>query len=218
MKKIEFNYKIVLFKNKIKKKIINKFQTFKKANSVYLELIDKSNNVIFNKEFENGVISEYEIAILKIHSQNSETIYKKDDLGRQSKVLLDDEKYDIIKILKYNLPDKILDLSNNKKISCEDFIKNYLPKDSISMVSSINNKIVVQNDDKINLFTLKTISDSNRFIDSIFNYFLTQKRSDTLFIKDVSVVQRKYLYKLLEENGFSKSYLQRHSTTHPSKK
>jgi hypothetical protein len=88
----------------------------------------------------------------------------------------------------------------------------------MSMVSSINNKIVVQNDDDYKLFTLKTIEDSSRFIDSLYNHFLLEKRNDTIFVKDHSTIQRKYLYKILEEKGFPKSYLFRHSTTHVSKK
>ena len=51
----------------------------------------------------------------------------------------------------------------------------------------------------------------------LINYFIEQKRSDCIFVKDYSTAQRKYLYNLLIDNGFSKSYLQRQSTTHPIK-
>ena len=43
------NYQIVLFKNKIKKKIINKFKTHKRANEFYESLLSESNNVLFEK-------------------------------------------------------------------------------------------------------------------------------------------------------------------------
>ena len=215
---MEHNYLVVVFKNKTKKKIINKFQTLGKASSCYDNLIKESNNVLFDKSFENGVYSNYEIALVVRKTGQTESVYIKDEIGRQKKVELEDDDYNILKISSYRIPDKILDLSNNKRITCEEFIKKYLPKNTMSMVSSLNNKIVVQNDDKVNLFTLKTISDASRFIDFLFGYFLSQKRNETLFVKDVSTAQRKYLYKLLEEKGFSKSYLQRHSTTHVSKK
>ena len=215
---MEHNYLVVVFKNKTKKKIINKFQTLGKASSCYDNLIKESNNVLFDKSFENGVQSNYEIALVVRKTGQTESVYIKDEIGRQKKVELEDDDYNILKISSYKIPDKILDLSNNKRITCEEFIKKYLPKNTMSMVSSLNNKIVVQNDDKVNLFTLKTISDASRFIDFLFGYFLSQKRNETLFVKDVSTAQRKYLYKLLEEKGFSKSYIQRHSTTHVSKK
>lgn len=215
---MEHNYLVVVFKNKTKKKIINKFQTLRKANAYYDKLINESNNVLFDKSFENGVQSNYELGLVVRKTGHTESVYIKDEIGRQKKVELEDDDYTILKISSYRIPDKILDVSTNKRITCEDFIKKYLPKNTMSMVSSLNNKIVVQNDDSINLFTLKTVSDASRFIDFLFGYFLSQKRNETLFVKDVSTAQRKYLYKLLEEKGYSKSYLQRHSTTHVSKK
>lgn len=211
------NFIIVLFKNKVKKKIINKFRTQKRASNFYKDLLEKSNNVIFEKTFENGIPSEYDLALVSKKNGKTENVFVKDSLGRQKKVELEDDEYRILKISTYRIPDKILDLSNNKKITCEEFIKKYLPKNNISMISSLNNKIVVQNDDKLNLFTLKTVSDSSNFIDSLSKYFLSENRNDCIFVKDVSTAQRKYLYELLVEKGYSKSYLQRHSTTHQIK-
>jgi len=218
MEKIEYNFQIVLFKNKTKKKIINKFQTYKKAMEVYKNLLKESDSVIFEKKFENGVVCNYELAILEKTSGTMLPIFIKDEFGRQSKVSLEDEKYTINKISNYRIPDLIQDYSTNEKISVEQLIKKYLPKNEMRMVSSLNNKIIIQKDDDYKLFTLKTIDDSSRLVDSLFQYFLSEKRNDTIFVKDHSTIQRKYLYKILEEKGFPKSYLFRHSTTHVSKK
>jgi hypothetical protein len=218
MEKIEYNFQIVLFKNKIKKKIINKFQTYKKTMEVYKNLLKESDSVIFEKKFENGVVCNYELAILEKTSGTMLPIFIKDEFGRQSKVSLEDEKYTINKISNYRIPDLIQDYSTNEKISVEQLIKKYLPKNEMRMVSSLNNKIIIQKDDDYKLFTLKTIDDSSRLVDSLFQYFLSEKRNDTIFVKDHSTIQRKYLYKILEEKGFPKSYLFRHSTTHVSKK
>lgn len=67
------NYLIVLFKNKIKKKIINKFKTSKKANDYYKSLLEKSDEVIFDKKYENGFECSYEIALLE---KTSGTFYR----------------------------------------------------------------------------------------------------------------------------------------------
>jgi len=48
------NYIVVLFKNKIRKRIIKKFITFKKAKLFYNKLMTESDSVIFNVQFENG--------------------------------------------------------------------------------------------------------------------------------------------------------------------
>jgi hypothetical protein len=83
------------------------------------------------------------------------------------------------------------------------------------MVSILNNKLIVQEEENFKLFSLKNESDCERFVEVIANEFLMLGRSDCLFIKDTSSAQRKYLFNLLEKNGFDKKILYRKSTTHP---
>ena len=82
----------------------------------------------------------------------------------------------------------------------------------------INNKIVIQNDDNFYLFTLKNSDDANRLIDNMNDLVNSKKRINVILVKDYSTTQRKYLYSILEEKGFPKSYLFRHSTTHQVKR
>ena len=210
------NYLIVLFKNKVKKKIIKKFKTSNRANNFYESLLLESENVIFDKQYENGLSFNYEIAILEKISGTFLPVFLKDELGRNIKVDLQDDDYSIKKITPYHTEELILDTFLNKKINSNEFIKLYLDPSGFKLVSKLNNKIVVQNDDKFNLFTLKNDYDSSRFIDTLSELFKEQKRFDCMFVKDYSNAQRKYLYNLLIENGFSKTYLQRQITTHPS--
>ena len=83
-------YQVILFKNKVKKKIINKFKTHKKSLEYYKSLISKSDEVIYNKVMENGVVSEYELGLVEKLSISPSSLYMKDDYGRQIKILLDD--------------------------------------------------------------------------------------------------------------------------------
>jgi hypothetical protein len=211
------NYLIVLFKNKIKKKIINKFKTHKRANDLFNTLSSQSDSVIFEKKYENGKECDYELAILEKTSGTFLPIFLKDTLGRQIKVNLEDDDYTITKIINYKSEELILDTTTNKKINSEEFIKLYLPKEGFKLVSKLNNKVIVQNDNVFNLFTLKNNFDSSRFLDSISDKFISDKRGDCMFVKDYSSSQRKYLYNLLVKEGFSKDYLLRYSTTHPIK-
>ena len=211
------NYLIVLFKNKVKKKIINKFITHKRALEYYKNLIDESDKVIFSKKMENGYECEYELALLGKFSGSSLPIFIKDDYGRQVKVELDESDFTITDVNKYRIEETFVDYSNNEKIDTKQFIKKYLSVHGLKLVSKLNNKIVVQNDDKFNLFTFKSNEESERFIDVLTEKFNTEGRKDCLLVKDSSNAQRKYLYDLLITEGFPKSYLQRHSTTHPVK-
>lgn len=212
------NYLIVLFKNKIKKKIINKFKTHKKSDNLFITLSNQSNDVIFEKKYTNGDECNYELAMLERSSGTFIPVYLKDELGRQIKVNLDDGDYTITKIITYKIEETLLDTTLNKKINSYDFIKLYLDPVGFKLMSKLNNKIIVQNDDKVNLFILKNEYDSSRFIESISNKFISEKRMDCMFIKDCSIPQKKSLYNLLINQGFSKDYLLRYSTTHPVKK
>jgi hypothetical protein len=208
------NFLIVLFKYKTKKKIINKFITSKKAKNYYENLLVKSNEVIFEKQFENGFKCNFELGLLE-KTKSGETRYYKDTLGRQIKIELDDDNYSILRVEQYKIEELIVDYKTKKKITSQQLIKQYLSGDGIKMISKINNKVVVQNDDEYNLFTLKNDFDSERFIDSLSIFFMKKGKRDCILVKDVSTAQRKYLYDILVSKGFPKTYLFRHSTTHP---
>jgi|LakMenEpi03Aug12_release.lakeMendotaPanAssembly.Ray.scaffolds.fasta_scaffold28975_17 hypothetical protein len=216
--KINYNFRIILFKNKSQKKVIKKFITRKKGDEFFDKLIKESNEVIFEKQYENGYYSEYEIAYIEKTPKNHTPIYLKDDYGRQVKINLDDNEYTISKIVKYKTEELFLDLSQNKKMNSKEFIKKYLNKPGLKLLSKLNNKIVLQNDDDLKLFTFKNEKDSLRFIDTISNLFFSEKKYDCMFVKDSSTAQRKYLYDLLVGRGYSKVYLHRQLTTHPTKK
>jgi hypothetical protein len=211
-------YQVILFKNKVKKKIINKFKTHKKAFEYYKLLVKESDEVIYDKVMENGVVSEYELSLVERSSSSPSSLYMKDDYGRQVKVSLDDSELTMINITRYRIEELFLDYTTNKKIDTRQFIKQYLDNTGFKLISKLNNKIIVQNDDKFNLFTLKTSDESERFIDILTKKFNDDGRKDCLLVKDYSTPQRKYLYELLVKMGFEKSYLQRSSTTYPSKK
>jgi hypothetical protein len=207
------NYLVVLFKNKERKKIINKFKTLKNAQDFFDKKIDDSSKVIFGKEIENASDCFFELALLKRRDDNFETMFVRDDYGRQVKIETDDPDYKIIKISKYLVEEKIFDISKNKKISVNDFIKTYLPKNSIKLISSLNNKIIVQNDNIINLFSLKNEMESKRFLDSLSDYFQKEGRIDSIIVSESSKEQKKYLYDLLCSSGIDKQTLYRRSTT-----
>jgi len=215
---MEHYYLIVLFKNKVKKRIIKKFKTLKNSDEYYKKLIQESDEVIFDKKFENGFKSEYEIALLGKKKGNDEVIYIKDSFGRQSKVNLEDDDFTILKVQPYKVDEQFLDYTTKKKINTKELLKKYLSGVGLKMISKLNNKIIVQNDDTINLFTFKNEDDSSRFIDSLSKIFIEQKKIDCMFVKDSSLSQRKYLYNILVNYGFPKSYLFRQSTTFPVKK
>ncbi len=213
---MNYNYLIVIFKNKVKNKLINKFKTKERAFEYFKKIKKEMNSVIFPVRYKNGNSVNLEVALLS--TKQKESYYTKDELGRQVKIVLKDEDYSISEIMSYQTEEKFLDYQTKKKINSKILIEKYLIGSGIKMISKLNNKIIVQNDDDINLFTFKNNTDSERFLDCLHNYFFEKNKKDCLIVKDTSTTQRKYLYELLVEKGYDKKYLFRRSTTHSSKK
>lgn len=212
------NYIVVLFKNKKKKKIIKKFITFNRAKLFYDNLVNESQEVIFNVEVESGEECRYEIGLIEMSSKQLVPVYMTDEFGRSIKVKLDEEGMTLFQISQYKKEELIYDVKESKKITVHELIKKYLRGDGMKMVSVLNNKVVVQQEEKFYLFTLKNEQESSRFVDCLSLHFFKIKRGDCLFVKDYSSAQRKYLYGILESNGFSKRVLYRKFTSRTQSK
>jgi hypothetical protein len=209
------NYIIVLFKNKKKKRIIKKFVTLSRAKKYFKQLSSDSNDVIFEVLVENGKECNFELGLIEMSTNQSSPVYITDDYGRSIKVKLEEEGMSMLEIIPYKEEELIYDVKRKTKITSQEFIKRYLRGDGLKMVSVLNNKVVLQKDEDIDLFSLKNEEECRRFVESLSNYFFKIKRGDCLFIQDCSSPQRKYLYTLLESNGFDKKVLYRKFTTYP---
>lgn len=207
------NYIVVLFKDKKKKKIINKFVTFSRAKQFYETLVKKSNDILFEVRVENGKECNYELGIVELSSKQLVPVYITDEFGRNIKVKLDEDGMTLFKIQSYRKEETIYDIEQSKKITMSELIKRYLKGDGLKMISVLNNKIIVQEEEKIHLFTLKSEMESSRFVDCLSKHFFKIKRGDCLIIKDSSTAQRKYLYSLLESKGIDKKILYRKFTS-----
>jgi hypothetical protein len=212
------NYLVVLFKNKSKKRIIKKFITFKKAETFFRKLIKESDNVIFNKEVENGFPCKFELGLVELSNKQLIPIYITDEMGRNVKVKLEDDNMTLVEIIPYKIEELIYDIQTGNKIDTQTLIKKYIKGDGVKMISTLHNKIIIQQDDKFSLFSLKNEIESGRFIDCLTSYFFKIKRKDCIFVKDYSSAQRKYLFELLEGVGIDKKMLYRKFTTYPRPK
>lgn len=207
------SYSIVVFKNKIKKKILKKFKDFNRASDYFNKLVKQNSEIVFEKQLENGSECYYEIGLIGPYRENS-FFYKKDLQGKNVKIYSENKDFTIIEIENYKKEEKLFDIKNNRKISLDDFIKKCVKSKGLKFLSKLNNKIIYQNDDLILLYSLKSDSDCHRLFNHLESYIFENQIKDCLMIGDFDVNQKKYLYSLLESNGFSKDHLYRVSTTH----
>jgi len=209
------NYLIVLFNNKVKQKIIKKYITFKKGKQFFEKCLQNSGEVIFEQVIKNGRTCDYELGFVELSSMQLVPVYITDEMGRNIKVKMENSGMTLVNISKYKIEEEIYDIQKKEKINTHTLIRRYIKKENIKMISSLNNKIVIQNEDDVNLFSFKSKEESTRFIDCLSNHFFKIKRGDCIFVKDVSSAQRKYLFNLLHFKGFDKKMLYRKFTTFP---
>lgn len=207
------NFVIVLFKNKKKRKIIKGYKTKEKAFEKFNKML-KENKVIFDVRFENSEPCKYELAILTTTEDYQKPLFKSDELGRNKKVFISNgEGFTINVIEDYKIEELIFDVKSNKKISFKNLINRYCPKENLKVISTLHNKIIIQNDDKFDLFSLKNLEESERLMCVIEDYFKSMSRNDALFVRDTSTTHRKWMYELLEKKGFDRKLLYRQTTT-----
>ena len=208
----EPNFSVIIFKNNKKRKILKSFVTEQKAIQFYEKKLKESSEILFDKQFENGSKCNYKL-ILTSKVCEVDKLYYFDDLGRNISInpKITDNLY-IKKINMFNKEEKLYDVQENKKITFNKFVKTYLNKDKTLMVSKLNNKVVVQEDDNYSLFSLKTEDDCERFLRIVESKV---EKKNFIIVRDFTSPQRKYLYDLLVEKGFDIDFLYRTSTTHP---
>lgn len=207
-----------MFKNKKKKKIIKGYQSEKRAISKFKSLL-KENTHTFEVRYENAEKSKYELALLSNQDYYQIPLFQEDEMGRNEEVFISSETDYIIKQIKpYKVEEKIYDWLTNERITFDMLIKQYCIRKEMKSISTLHNKLIIQINDKFFVFSLKNVDDSHRLLETIENYFRQNGRDDAIFIKDTSIIQRKWIYDLLVRNGFNKQKLYRQTTTFSKRK
>ena len=134
-------------------------------------------------------------------------------MGRNKIIDLDDPDFVFIEFKSYKIEELVYDWQTKNKICFSDFIKNYCNSLELKSIFTLHNKVCVQINEDVSVFSLKNKDESDRFLSVIEDYFINNNRFDAIFIRDVSTPQRKWVYEILEEKGFDKKQLYRLKTT-----
>jgi len=212
------NYIVVLFKNRKRKKIIKSFVRKNIAELYFKKICEQSDKIKFNVEVENSLDVTYEVGLLCKNIDTQFQLFSQDDIGRNIRVNLEDSDLQIIKIHRYRVPEKLHEWSTNKRITYDEFFKKHFTNKELKNVFTVNNKIIVQKDEQTSVYSLKNIEESKRLLMLLQDEFVSLKRADAIFVKDMDTIQRKYLYDHLEKLGIDKKRLYRQSTTFSERK
>ncbi len=203
-------YKIILFKNGKRVKCFFSSNSYKSILKKYTNIINKKKPK-FVIEYLSRKKVRFEIGVVTTESVD-DIIFVKDEIGRTKEITMGNNVYNIIKLLPYWKEEFIYDHTKKSKISYMDFLSTYLNSKDFKQVFTLNNKLIVQNEDYFNLFSLKTVSDALRFIDIVEFEIMDAGRMDCLFVRDTSTVQRKQLYDMLERKGYDRTFLRKQYT------
>jgi hypothetical protein len=152
----------------------------------------------------------YELALIFPNNRWATNTWVKDSLGRNIEAKIEDNKYRIKEIIPYWVEEQIYDFQSKKRIRYHEMIAQILPIIEIAQIFTLNNKVFVQIENDVKLFGNKNLKDTERLFEIIKSDLLERKRANFLFVKDITTIQRKNLYSLLESKGFKRRELFRH--------
>jgi hypothetical protein len=207
---MEKKYKIILLKDSLPKKTLFKSNVKRNIQHKFKKL-GKSSQPLFIRKYVKRKICQFELGLFSLE-RPQKNIYIKDGLGRNIKRELQLGEYFLINVLPFWVEEHIYDHQTKKRVSFEEFYNVYLDNTNFRQLFTLNNKIIIQQDETIFIFSLKNIDDANRLVLSIKKYLISQNKMNCLIVQDYDTIQRKQLYKMLEKKGFKKTFLYKHYT------
>ncbi len=152
----------------------------------------------------------YELALIFPNNRWSTKTFVRDSLGRTIEAKMEDEKFRIKEIIPYWKEELIYDFQKKEHVRYHIMLEEIMSISEIGQIFTLNNKLFVQNENDIRLYGNKNIKDAERLFDLVREDLLKKKKSNFIFVKDVTTAQRKLLYTLLESKGFKRTELFRH--------
>jgi len=207
------NFLVVLFKNKIRRKIIRKFVGKDNCYSFFNRYISNQ-NIYFPLEFENGKECKYEISIIEKNG-NIPTTINRDEFGRNVNHKIDGTDYVISKLMTYKFEESVFEVSTKTKKTLLEIVTIFSKIKELKLVFKLNNKVIFQSDDTFEIYSCKTEEESTRFLNELQRYCIENKKGDYLISHSEDVAHKKQLYKQLVDRGFDIKMLYRKATTHP---
>jgi hypothetical protein len=204
-------YFIVLFCNKKRIKILYRCQKLTTIHEYWREF--KTERKPRFLKIQGGKRNQeqiFELGLIFPNSRGVKSVYVKDSLGRLIEAKMENEKLRIKEIIPYWKEELVYDFQTKKRIRYHEVLDSIMGISDIGQIFTLNNKLFVQVENDIRLYGNKNIDDAERLFNLIREDLLKKKKSNFIFVKDVTTAQRKSLYTLLESKGFKRTELFRH--------
>ena len=208
---MKWKYMIILFTNKKKEKIMYKCMQRTTVYEYWREFrTQRKPRFVKQQGSRRREEKLYELALVFPNNRWATATYVKDSLGRNQEAIIENDKYRIKEIIPYWREELIYDFQQKKRIRYHEVLEQFMPVTEIGQVFSLNKNLFLQVDDEIKMFSNKNLNDSDRLFELIKEDLLAKKKTNFIFVKDVTTYQRKQLYNLLESKGINRRMLFKH--------
>jgi hypothetical protein len=207
-------YMIVLMLNKKRKKVLYKSNKRTTINEYWRECKTQKKPP-YCAENRGRARTKLNFHLMLIYPKNrwakdDEKFFVQDELGRSQEVFIESGDYRMKDLIPWWEPEKIWDFQQKKHIYYEEMFDIVNRITEHSQIFTLNNKIFVQIDNDVTVYKNKNLNDTQRLFTLLQSDLLKRKRTNFMFVRDVTSYQRKMLYNLLEPKGFSRNELFRH--------
>jgi hypothetical protein len=152
----------------------------------------------------------YELALIFPNNRWANAVWVKDSLGRNQEAKIEGDKFRIKEIVSYWEEELIYDFQTKKRIRYHEMLNQIVPISELAQIFTLNKNLFVQIENDVKMFGNKNLNDSQRLFDILKTDLLQKKKTNLLFVKDITTHQRTMLYDLLESKGFNRRELFRH--------
>jgi hypothetical protein len=152
----------------------------------------------------------FELGLVFPNNRWATKTYVKDSLGRNIEAKIEGDTYRIKEMIPYWKEELIYDFQTKKRIRYHEMVNQIEPISELAQIFTLNKNLFVQIENDVKMFGNKNLNDSQRLFDILKNDLLKKKKTNFLFVKDITTHQRTMLYDLLESKGFNRRELFRH--------
>jgi hypothetical protein len=207
-------YKIILYNNGKRVKVIKKYNLYTNAIEKYSKIL-KSNKVFFPKKtLWDGSETDYELVLIA-PSKNKTKEFFRNEFGAMVKIKPKGD-FSIKKVNKYEIEEVFRDKLNNKKMVFKDLIKNLIRKQKLTpVIYVLNNKLYIEyfEDENVELYVLKNCDDAYRLSETIKIFASANGLVNFIFFQEPNLESKVRVYDALNEKyGISREYMYRLGT------
>ncbi len=215
-------YRIIITKNRKKKKLVFETNVKKNATQRFNKLI-RNNKVLFPVRFisnKNPVEVKFELLLLKKRSSKMDNnLSIRDDMGRIQQPIFNNDEWVLIKHKPYDYEESFKVHGFDERLCLVDVISKILNplllenKKDTGHIYRFHNKICIEVGGSVNLMVTKNRYDSIRVYEKLKDLYLRKKNLRVLFSGEVPKSKRSGLYtKLGSTLGIERDYLWRSMT------